>query len=215
MAKDLWEGETEAAIREPGDLNARKANPSARNGTEAHGGQLSGVAFGKGRPPGGNTVRKHLIGTSAILALAVIAACGSSPSTATTSPPSTCVNASAPHRAYVVVQHLSGATIQKCVGFTGDTIDGQTVMDKSTIQFETQTFSFGKGVCQIDSEPAQFSKCFPEGKPYWTLWIETGAKWASAQTGYTDVKLHDKEAMGWHYVQSTDPSPAPPPLAKP
>ena len=162
-------------------------------------------------------MRKHLIGTSAILALALIAiaACGGSPSTATASPASTCVNAAAPHHAYVVIQHLSGTAVQKCVGFTTDTIDGQTVMDQSTIQFETQTFSFGKGVCQIDNEPAQFSKCFPQDKPYWSLWVETNVKWTSAQTGYTDVKLHDKDAMGWHYVQSTDPSPAPPPLAKP
>ena len=26
--------------------------------------------------------------------------------------------------------------------------------------------------------------------------------------------LHDKEAIGWYYVQTTDPCPAPPPLAK-
>ena len=165
-------------------------------------------------------MRTHLIRTSATLALALIgaaaiAACGSSPSTATTSPASTCVNATAPHRAYVVVQHLSGTSVQKCVGFTADTIDGQTLMDQSTIQFETQTFSFGKGMCQIDNEPAQFTKCLPLNQPYWSLWVETNAKWASAQTGYTDVKLHDKEAIGWHYVQSSDPSPAPPPLAKP
>ena len=67
-------------------------------------------------------MRKHLIGSSAILALVLIA-CGGSPSTATTTPASTCVNASAAHRAYVVVQHSSGTTVQKCVGFAGDAID--------------------------------------------------------------------------------------------
>jgi hypothetical protein len=172
-------------------------------------------------------VRKHLTRTSAILALAfvsivsivsIVASCGSPPSTATASPTSagTCVNASAPHRAYLVVQHLSGTSVQKCVGFTTDTIDGQTLMDQSKIQFETQNFSFGKGVCQIDNEPAQYSKCFPANQPYWSLWVAigTGTIWTSPQTGYTEVKLHDKEAMGWHYVQPTDTSPAPPPLAK-
>jgi len=29
----------------------------------------------------------------------------------------------------VVVEHQSGASFQKCVGFAGDTIDGQTLMD--------------------------------------------------------------------------------------
>jgi hypothetical protein len=166
-------------------------------------------------------LRKHLIRTSATLALALfvsaaIAACGGSPSATTNpSPASTCVNATAPHHAYVVVQHLSGTTVQKCVGFTADTIDGQTLMDQSKIQFETQTFSFGKAACQIDNEPAQFSKCTPPNQPYWSLWIQTANKWDSSQTGYTEIKLHDKEAIGWHYVQPTDPSPAPPPLAKP
>jgi hypothetical protein len=166
-------------------------------------------------------VRTHLIRTSATLALALatlivaITACGGSPSTATTSPASTCVNAAAPHHAYVVVQHLSGTTVQKCVGFTTDTIDGQTLMDQSKIQFETQTFSFGKAVCQLDNEPAQFTKCTSPTQPYWSLWVETASKWDYAQSAYTDVKLHDKEAMGWRYVQPTDPSPAPPPLAKP
>ena len=36
-----------AAIREPGDLNARNGNPSARNGTEAPGGRLSAARSGK------------------------------------------------------------------------------------------------------------------------------------------------------------------------
>ncbi|HXN78328.1 MAG TPA: hypothetical protein VN965_06110, partial [Candidatus Dormibacteraeota bacterium] len=79
-------------------------------------------------------MRKHLIGTSATLALAVIGAitaCGGSPAAATASPASTCVNASAPRHAYVVVEHLSGTTVQACVGFTTDAIDGQTLMDKS------------------------------------------------------------------------------------
>lgn len=161
-------------------------------------------------------MRKHLMWASAILALALGAAnaCGGSTTTSLASPASTCVNATAAHHAYIVVEHLSGTSQQRCVGFSGDTIDGQSLMDQSGIEFQTQTFSFGKGVCQIDNEPAQFSECFPKNKPYWALWIETNATWASAQTGYTEIKLHDKEALGWHYVQPTDQSPAPPPLAK-
>jgi hypothetical protein len=155
-------------------------------------------------------VRKHLIWASATLALVIAACGGSSP----TSPTSSCVNAAAPHHAYVVVEHLSSASVQKCVGFTGDTIDGQALMDQSGIEFQAQTFSFGKAVCQVDNEPAQYSACFPQNQPYWALFIETGGAWTAAATGYTDAKLHDKEALGWHYVQASDASPAPPPLAK-
>jgi hypothetical protein len=157
-------------------------------------------------------VRNRLIWASATLAL-VIAACGSSP-TSSASPANTCVNGGAAHHAYVVVEHLSGASIQKCVGFAGATIDGQALMDQSTIEYQKQTFSFGNGACQIDNEPAQFSECFPKNKPYWSLFVETGGAWAAAQTSYNAVNLQDKEALGWHYVDSSDQNPAPPPLAK-
>jgi hypothetical protein len=162
-------------------------------------------------------VRKHLIGTSATLALAiigVISACGGSSGTAAATPTPSCVNASAPHHAYVVVQHLSGTTIQACVGFTADTIDGKTLMDGSGIEYQAQQFSFGSAVCQVDREPAQYAQCLPQNQPYWSLFIETNGQWATAQNGYTQLTLHDKDAFGWRYVQSTDQSPAPPPLAK-
>jgi hypothetical protein len=100
------------------------------------------------------------------------------------------------------------------VGFAGDTIGGQALMDQSGIVYQAQTFSFGKAVCQLDNEPAQFTKCFPANQPYWALFVETAGAWATAPNGFTDAKLHDKEALGWHYVQQTDPSPAPPPLAQ-
>ena len=163
-------------------------------------------------------MRKHLIGTSATLALTLIGlvtACGATPGgTAATTPTPTCVNASAPHHAYVVVEHLSGTTFQKCVGFTTDTIDGKTLMDQSGIEYQAQQFSFGSAVCQVDKEPAQYTQCFPQNQPYWALFTQTSGTWAQAQSGYTDLKVADKDAIGWHYVQASDPSPAPPPPAK-
>jgi hypothetical protein len=157
-------------------------------------------------------VRKHILWASATLAV-IIAACGSSTPTATVSPSPTCINASAPHHAYVVVQHLSGTWLYKCVGFSTDTIDAPDLMDQSGIEYQTQTFSFGKAVCQIDNEPATFTQCLPQNAPYWGLFIASAGVWATAQTGYTAVLLHDKDELGWHYVSSTDPSPAAPPLA--
>lgn len=159
-------------------------------------------------------MRKHTKATSATLALLTIAiaACGTSPS-ATPSPGVSCADASASHRAYVVVQHLgSTAALQKCVGFNGESIDGQTLMDQSGIEYQTQTFSFGKAVCQIDNEPKQYSKCFADNGPNWTLFVESGGAWTLAQTGYGQVTLHDNEALGWRYTADT--SPTPPPLPK-
>jgi hypothetical protein len=154
-------------------------------------------------------VRRQYLWASATLALVIAACGGSSPA----SPTSSCANAGAPHHAYVVVEHLTGTSLQKCVGFASDTIDGQALMDQSGVEFHTQTFSFGKAVCQVDNEPAQFNECFPKNQPTWWTFVEAGGAWTCAQTGYAAVTLHDKEAIGWRYVQTTDPCPAPPPLA--
>lgn len=93
-------------------------------------------------------------------------------------------------------------------------IDGQTLMDQSGVEYQAHSLSHGKAVCQVDSEPAEFSQCFPPQQPYWALFIESSGKWASATGGFTEAKLHDGDALGWHYVAAADPSPAPPPLAQ-
>jgi len=156
-------------------------------------------------------MRNHLL--SGGMTLVLVAACGASVSTSTGTS-SACVGSNAPHRAYVVVEHQSGATMQNCVGFSGDFIDGQILMDRSGIQYEAHSVTSGKVVCQVDFEPKQFSQCFPANQPYWALFIESGGKWTSAPGGFTEVRLQNGEAIGWHYVGATDLSPAPPPLAK-
>jgi hypothetical protein len=158
-------------------------------------------------------VRKHIAYASATLAI-ITAACGSSSQQATATPSPTCANGAAEHHAYVVVEHLSGTSIQACVGFDGDTVDGKALMDKSGIAYQTQTFSFGLGVCAVDNEPKQFTECFPQGQPYWSLFVEQSGAWTMAQVGFDQVKVHDKDALGWRYVPATDASPSPPPLAK-
>jgi hypothetical protein len=155
-------------------------------------------------------MRNHLL--TGGLALLLVAACGAPVATKTSSSSTPCAGASNAHRAYVVVEHQSGATMQSCVGFSGDFIDGQTLMDRSGIH-EAHSVSSNQVVCQVDFEPRQFSQCFPANQPYWALFIESGGKWTSAPGGFTQVRLHDKEAIGWHYVGALDPAPSPPPPA--
>ena len=161
-------------------------------------------------------MRKLLVYASASLAL--IAACGGgSASTSTAASPgaASCVDRQLAHHAYVMVQHLSGKTVQGCVGFTGDQISGDDLMTRSRIEFNAQTFSgLGKAICQIDNEPATFTECFPKDKPYWALLVSTGGgQWADAQAGYATTNLKDGDALGWQYRQPTG-SPPPPPLPK-
>ncbi len=162
-------------------------------------------------------MRKHLLGVSATLTLALICGCGSAAGTtsAAASPAApACVNAKAAHRAYLVVQHGDGKVVERCVGFPDAQLGGEELMKQSGIELQVQTFSFGKAVCQLDNEPAQFSECFPKDKPTWSLYQSVGGgPWVQAQTGYTQVNLRDGEALGWKYAPPTA-SPAPPPLPR-
>ena len=140
-------------------------------------------------------MRKHLMWASATLALTLgaVTACGGSPAASTSTPTNSCVNASASHRAYVVVQHsVASHEFQKCVGFTGDTIDGQTLMDQSGVQYLAHKLSSGKAVCQVDNEPQQVTECFPQNQPYWALFLETKSVWAGSTTYPV---LHDRATL--------------------
>jgi hypothetical protein len=160
-------------------------------------------------------MREHLktAGVS-LAALMLAAACGGATATSTATATATCVNAKAAHKAYLVVTHQTGASVQKCVGFDGDQLNGEDLMKQSGIEFQAQTFSFGKGMCQIDNEPAQFSECFPKDQPYWALFTASGTgPWTGAQVGFAQVNLKAGDAMGWRYTPATAspaPTPAPP-----
>ena len=129
--------------------------------------------------------------------------------TACGSPPSTTAN-----HAYVVVQHLNGKWFDRRIDFSGSEIDGVAAMDRSGLEYQAQSVSAGKVVCQVDNEPTTFATCFPQNKPYWALFVATSGRWSNAPSGLSDVRLHNGEAIGWHYVQAGDPSPAPPPMPR-
>ena len=143
----------------------------------------------------------------------LLAACGSAATPAVSSSKA-CSGGNASHHAYVVVEHMSGASLQQCVAFSGDLIQGQALMDTSGVEYQAKSLSSGKVVCQVDNEPKVFRQCFPQNQPYWALFVESRGVWSSAPGGYADARLHDGEALGWHYVRAGDPAPAPPPLVR-
>lgn len=155
-------------------------------------------------------MRSHLAGGGIVLLFLV--ACGSQPTSSPVAANARCADGGAPHHAYVVVQHMLGAWMESCVGFTSSSIDGQTLMDRSGIEYRATRVGSSKVMCQLDREPAQVSPCAPQDMPYWALFVGSGAGWSSATGGFTDVTLHNGDALGWHYVNAADPTPAPPPM---
>ena len=161
-------------------------------------------------------MRRSVTAASAILAGMIVVACGGSGGggggTGGAPAKAACVNAGAAHHAYVVVEHQNGREVQRCVGFDGAGIGGEQLMKKSGIELQTQTYSFGKAVCQLDHEPKSFSQCLPKNAPYWSMFVyRKGAGWQTPQTGYTGVTVSDGGALGWRYVPASEASPSPPP----
>jgi hypothetical protein len=110
-------------------------------------------------------MRNRLIG--AVLATMVMTACGTpsaaQPKSAATH--ITCTDETAPHDAYVVVQHMSGAWLQACVGFDDAYIAGETAIQRSGIEYQVETFGTARVVCQIDLEPANATGCAVRTQP--------------------------------------------------
>lgn len=160
-------------------------------------------------------MRRVLLASATLAAVLLLFACGSgSGQGPQTAAPASCSGVTAPHHAEVVVTHAAGRTVQRCVGFSTATVTGATLMQKSGIQFATQTFSYGKAACQIDHQPAHFTTCLPKSGDYWALyvWNPGTHRWAAAQSGYATTKVKPGSALGWRYESETA-SPAPLPAA--
>ena len=112
----------------------------------------------------------------------------------------TCAAAST-HRVAVVVQHLDGATVSRCVPFTADTIGGEQALAGSKIQAGLlPSGGFGKAVCQLDNEPTTYPQtCWTGTSPFWALFVDHGGGWSYSSVGLSSIVLHDGDSLGFRY----------------
>ena len=149
----------------------------------------------------------RLVGAAVLLLLLASceAMCGPVPAASTQrDQPINCVDTTAPHHAYVVVQHASGAWIEKCVGFAPEVIDVPTLMERAGIRYAAP----GDTMSTIDGEPASQSTQAMR----WVLYVAVGTRWTMTDEPFATMQLSNTQAVGWRYVHAGDASPAPPPL---
>jgi hypothetical protein len=157
-------------------------------------------------------MRNRLIGV--VLATLVMTACGT-PSCAqpkSSATHITCTDQTAPHHAYVIVEHTSGALLQACVGFDDAYIGGETAMQRSGIQYRAETVGTARVVCQIDLEPADATGCAGRSQPRWVAFESSSGRWLQAGSSFVFLRIYDSEVIGWRYVPADVITPAPPPL---
>jgi hypothetical protein len=124
-------------------------------------------------------LRNRLVG--AALSTLVLSACGASsaghPQSTAAAAHVVCPDTTALHHAYVVVQHMSGAWFESRIGFNPAFIDGQTIMDRSGIEYQAQPVASGRVVCQIDLEPSRIGDCTDQTWPRWMAFVEVDGRW--------------------------------------
>ena len=117
----------------------------------------------------------------------------------------TCAAAST-HRVAVVVQHLDGATLSRCVAFTTDSISGEQALAGSHIEAGLlPSGGFGKAVCQLDNEPTTYPpSCWTGTSPFWALFVAHGGGWAYSTVGVSSIVLHDGDSLGFRYQSQSE-----------
>ncbi|MEA2631791.1 MAG: hypothetical protein QOE66_2010, partial [Chloroflexota bacterium] len=127
------------------------------------------------------------------------------------------------HRVAVVVQHLDGATLSRCVAFTNDSITGEQALAGSHIEAGLlPSGGFGKAVCQLDNEPTTYPPtCWTGTSPFWALFVAHGSGWSYSTVGVSSIVLHDGDWLGFRYQSQSQhappssdgdcPDPTPPP----
>jgi len=159
-------------------------------------------------------VRSSQLASAALATIALgvlVSACGGGSGSGST-PRASCSGSG--HHVEVVVETGDHHVVDSCVNFNGGEIAGETALKRSKIEFSSEHFSYGEGICQIDHDPKSYTSCFPTGQPYWALFLWTGGgKWKSASTGIGEVELKSGQGLGWRYDPSsgtTAPPPRPP-----
>lgn len=147
-----------------------------------------------------------------VLAAVLAAACGGAgPASGSNGNP---CNVGGKHHVYVEALDGGKVIARGCDGFDAAGADALTVMTHSGIEFATQKYSFGTGICQVAHVPAHYSQCLPQNQPYWADWIWKNGAWQMAQDAPEHITLADKEVLAWVYTpQSGSPAPPPPPPA--
>jgi hypothetical protein len=106
---------------------------------------------------------------------------------------------------------MSGAWFESCIGFNPVFIDGQTIMDRSGIEYQAQPVASGRVVCQIDLEPARIGDCADQTWPRWVAFVEVDGRWTQVGSDYGGVRLYDRQAIGWRFAMTSAAGPPPQP----
>ena len=102
-------------------------------------------------------------------------------------------------QAALIVQFGDGSYITRCISFGEGNISGLDLLIRSGLQVA----NWGGAVCRIEKDGCDyptkpcFCQCQGPNCRYWSYWHWRDGRWAYAQVGSADYRLHDGDVEGW------------------
>lgn len=101
-----------------------------------------------------------------------------------------------PHYADIVVDFGNGQVITRRVTFDTPAISGLEALQRSGLDLEIATYSFGSAVCAIEGVGCPATNCFCNSSQYWSYHYWDGG-WQSYMVGASGSVLSSGAVEGW------------------
>ncbi len=105
-------------------------------------------------------------------------------------------------RAALVIDHGDGSRMTRVVEFSGESLTGLQLLQRSGLEVITHETSFGTSICAIGGEGQPAEDCFgdPDGR-YWGLNIlGEDNTWRASEVGVSDCVVVDNSVLGFIFA---------------
>ncbi len=110
-------------------------------------------------------------------------------------------------RVGLVVQFDDANISTYCISYSGDSISGYDVLQKSGLELAASFDSMGAAVCQIGNTGCSVENCFCQSPPnYWSYWHLSDNHWVYSQQGSSIYQVHDGAIEGWRWSNGNPPT---------
>ncbi len=129
--------------------------------------------------------------------------------------------ADGPNQVGLVVAHLDGTVVTRCIEFEENEISGYDVLDRSGLDLNIEpSGGMGVTVCRIDNEGCTFPQepcfcqCMGGGSScvYWSYWHLDNDNWQYSGAGASYHSVSHGDVEGWVWGLGTITEAAPPPV---
>ena len=111
------------------------------------------------------------------------------------------------HQIGLIIQFDDETINTFCISFTGDSLSGYDVLQKSGLNILAAFDPVGAAICKIENTGCSIDNCFCQSPPnYWSYWHLVNNQWEYSQLGSTLIQLQNGAVEGWRWGNGQPPS---------